>query len=391
MKHFTQNLLPLFILSIFSVSCQNILEKNEILNERDCSCPFEKMVDHVISRDSSIVYDNEKDIFDWSIDGKISARIKEILNVEIEANKPLNYNVSTKNVVTTITNDFPELDDEIYKLKTGRLFFCTYHQLLCRDTSISIKDLTALSILKLRDFENSWNNKNIPSKASLSNDTKKKPRAKVKNTNLKIKGNENNTIIGNDNNLIIKQETNNSKNHRQRLTNVFYEQKKVLDAKIKNLNFHIQKRGNEFKGKEVLSNFYVTMDIVIPKEGNIPKTGKQEEELARTLAFFVDKNTTDFIKNFKGFLKLYLDSLNEKNEIDYLLSTAERQQLANLFCANYDFMEFHLFFKGWLDYWKYSNSRKSVADVFITLSQQEIRNTLEILDLIKQMQKQCSI
>lgn len=206
--------IPILLLLLIVAGCQG--EKNtnsKSLSTRNCDCPLEETVDQKITRDSSFSKTSEDDLFDWSIDGKISTKIKKYLDLELKAKGESisDYDISTKNIVTKLDSNYPDLTNEIYYYKTGRLFYCAYFNLVCQDTSISNNELTKLSVQKLDDFHNDIKKlirgkiaDEKKSKPKYNTPTTKKTPQKNKSNNEKeisIEGNNNNTNQGNNNTI----------------------------------------------------------------------------------------------------------------------------------------------------------------------------------------------
>ena len=145
----------LVLFALLFHSCSNGSKAIENIEIRNCDCPVAELVDQKIDVDSSIVY-NEDDLLDWRVGGKISGKIKKILDAELDADLSYNgdsYQLSTRKVVEKINNTYPQLGDQTYALKLGRLFFCSYYSILCRDSSITDKELREKSLMKLEEFK----------------------------------------------------------------------------------------------------------------------------------------------------------------------------------------------------------------------------------------------
>ena len=141
------------------VGCSPKKEKIQASLGRDCSCPMPELPEssRTKSKDSTNL---ETDFYDWSIDGKIAGVIKKIIDAEISTSnrsKKSKYEISTKEVVNEIRNDFPELIDKNFEFKLKRVTFCTYHDLICKDESLPDSVYRALMIEKLSEFKEEIN------------------------------------------------------------------------------------------------------------------------------------------------------------------------------------------------------------------------------------------
>ncbi len=199
---------------------------------------MEDLIDEKISTDSTTSSKLENDLYDWNIGGKINGELKKIIDAEINAsiNSPIkkNYTISTKKVVEKVNNDYPQLIDKAYEFKLGRIFYCTYYSILCKDTLVSDSELRKRSLEKLDEFKRETTN--ALEKKAITN------RKESTKNSISIRGNKNNSIIGNNNkqeNKTIRTQSNIEKqintetyNEIENQTNNYIEK-----SKLKELNF----------------------------------------------------------------------------------------------------------------------------------------------------------
>jgi hypothetical protein len=158
----------MFLSIIFTLACKNESGSKSLADKRDCNCPMPEIYDKSENKDSSMV--ESKDFYDWNVNGSISTNLKKIIDSQVAStlksgkNK---YEISATTVLNQVRNDYPELIDKVFEFKIKRLLFCTYHNIICSDTSLSESKYRELMKFKLTEFENAVS-KEIDIKKSLN-------------------------------------------------------------------------------------------------------------------------------------------------------------------------------------------------------------------------------
>jgi hypothetical protein len=139
-------------------SCKNDRDVNKpVMAQRECDCPMPVLYDKDIQKDSVLTGMTE-DVYDWNIGGLISAKIRKIIHLEIETSNrsgESKFQISASSVLRELRSDYPELIDKSFAVKLKRVSFCTYHDIICRDTTIADSTYRQLTLLKLEDFDES--------------------------------------------------------------------------------------------------------------------------------------------------------------------------------------------------------------------------------------------
>lgn len=142
----------------FISSCKNDRDVNKPVNiRRDCDCPMPVLYDKKIQKDS-VLTGMKKDVYDWTIGGSISAKIRKIINLEVETSNrsgESKFQISASSVMRELRSDYPELIDKSFIFKLKRVSFCTFHDVICRDATISDSTYRQLTLLKLKEFDKS--------------------------------------------------------------------------------------------------------------------------------------------------------------------------------------------------------------------------------------------
>jgi len=161
-----RNFIFISLILLFFYSCRE-QENVKGINTRKCNCPIEDFFDTKIQEDS--ITKKQDDLIDWSMNGKVSNRFKNLISAELEAHGEIKEGISdgfVSKIVSRINNEYPQLMNETYAYKMKRTFFCAYYTIHCQDTSISNEILRELSASKLEEFEDTFmeylkNKKNI--------------------------------------------------------------------------------------------------------------------------------------------------------------------------------------------------------------------------------------
>ncbi len=189
------------IFFVFLVSsCKNDRDINKpVKAQRVCDCPMPILYDKHIQKNSDSIGMKE-DVYDWNIGGSISAKIREIINLEVETSNrsgESKFQISASSVLRELRSDYPELIDKSFTFKLKRVSFCTYHDIICRDTTISDGTYRQLTLLKLKEFDESI--EDLFAKKDKSNKLKGQTRSFIKNEDPKIDNRTINSTIYTEN------------------------------------------------------------------------------------------------------------------------------------------------------------------------------------------------
>jgi len=192
---------PIITLLIFIISsCKNDRGENKpIMAQRECDCPMPVLYDKDIQKDSALTGMTE-DVYDWNIGGSISAKIRKIINLEIETSNrsgESKFQISASSVLRELRSDYPELIDKSFTFKLKRVSFCTYHDIICRDTTISDNTYRQLTLLKLKEFDESI--EGLLAEKDKSTKVRRQEKSYDKNTEPKIDNRTINSTIYTEN------------------------------------------------------------------------------------------------------------------------------------------------------------------------------------------------
>lgn len=144
-----------FLIGVIT-ACSRPNNDNLNVTFRDCKCPMVELIDSSLKKEKDST-SLKTDFYDWSVEGSIGGAIKQIINAEISTSnrtRKSKYEVSTSEIINEIRSDYPELIDENFQFKLKRITFCTYHDLICNDTTLTDSIYRSLILQKLTEFEN---------------------------------------------------------------------------------------------------------------------------------------------------------------------------------------------------------------------------------------------
>jgi hypothetical protein len=117
---------------------------------RPCDCPFEAMpIEATITEVDSTGKSHE-----GRLKGGLDLLLEEVIGLAVEGQgKETNFDISTREVISTVQQEFPQFLDHRYKTALHGQLFCTYHRMLCENPSVSNEELREWSMKKWEEFE----------------------------------------------------------------------------------------------------------------------------------------------------------------------------------------------------------------------------------------------